>query len=100
LGASVAQALAVSAAASAWWLEMMIMCRAIGLDGLFSTFIAQGRFNAEGVTATVSSVNNILFGGTQSAVCNPTLGGAFIGMTFSTTGATMTPQIVTLQSLN
>jgi hypothetical protein len=100
LGASGAQTLAVGAAASQWWLQGLLMCRAVGLSGLFSTFIAQGLFSGQGAVGTAGSAIQVAFGGTQTAVGDPTLGGFFIGMTFSTTGATMTPQIVALQSMN
>jgi hypothetical protein len=100
LGASAAQTVAQATAASAWWLTGLLMCRAVGLSGTNSTFIAQGIFHGGGVLATASSGIQLPFGGTQSASCDPTLGGFFIGMTFATTGTTMTPQVVCLQSLN
>jgi hypothetical protein len=100
LGASGAQTLAQTPAASTWWLEAMLMCRAKGLDGANSTFICQGQFFSNGVLATASSGNQISFGGTQITNGDPTLGGLQIGMTFAITGTTMTPQLVVLQSLN
>jgi hypothetical protein len=103
LGVSATQTVAQATAASAWWLNALLMCRAIGLAGANSTFIAQGVFQAGGVLATAGSSINIPFGGTQSAICDPAIatgGGFYIGMTFSVTGTTMTPQIVALQSLN
>jgi hypothetical protein len=56
--------------------------------------------NGPGAVATASSGTQVTFGGAQSAVCDPTAGGYFNGCTFSITAASMTPQIVCLQSLN
>ena len=104
LGASVAQAIAVGAAAEAWWLQGLLMCRAMGVPGAANnTFICQGLFSAGAIAATISSNNTIAFGGTQTTAGDITTAAAqgfFIGMTFSVTAASMTPQIVTLQSLN
>lgn len=100
LGASPAQTLSAAAAASQWFVIALLMCRTMGLSGANSTFVAQGTFTGQGAIATAASTNNVCFGGTASAVCDPTLGGFQLGFTFSTTGASMTPQIVCLQSLN
>lgn len=100
LGASGAQTLAVPPAASAWWLTGLMMCRTVGLSGANSTFIAQGLFSAQGAIGTAGSTIQVAFGGTQTSAGDPTLGGFFIGITFSVTASSMTPQIVCLQSLN
>jgi hypothetical protein len=100
LGASPAQTLSAAAAASEWYLQGLLMCRTMGLSGTNSTFIAQGVFNGQGAIATAASNNTVAFGGTVTTAGDPTLGGFFIGMTYSTTGSSMTPQIVCLQSLN
>lgn len=100
LGASPAQTLTAAAAGSEWWINALLMCRTMGLSGTNSTFIAQGAFHGQGAIATAASGNLVCFGGTASASCDPTLGGFQLGFTFSTTGSSMTPQIVCLQSLN
>ena len=100
LGASIAITLVTSVTAQAWWLQGLLMCRAVGLSGASSTFIAQGEFMGQGVAGTASSGVQISFGGTQSAVCDPTAGGFQIGITPNVTGSSFTPQIVLLQSLN
>lgn len=100
LGASGAQLLPTVAAASQWWLTGLLICRTMGLAGAFSTFTAGGMFSAQGAVGTAGSAVQVCFGGTASAVCDPTIGGFYIGCTFSVTAASMTPQIVALQSLN
>lgn len=83
-----------------WWINALLMCRAVGLAGAFSTFVCRGLFNGPGAVATASSGTQIPFGGAASAACDPTAGGFQICCTFSITAASMTPQIVALQSLN
>lgn len=100
LGASIAQTYVPSLTNVAWWLQALLICRTIGLSGTNSTFIAQGMLGGAGTAATVNSSLQVYFGGTASAACDPTLGGFQIGCTFSVTAASMTPQIVCLQSLN
>jgi hypothetical protein len=103
LGASITQTISVGAAGASWYLQGTLMCRAMGVPGSANnTFHCQGIFNGAGLT-TISSNNTIAFGGTQTTAGDITTAGAqgfFIGCTFSVTGATMTPQIVCLQSLN
>ena len=82
-----------------WYLDGILMCRTVGLFGVNSTFMATVRFHSLGTVATAGSGFTIVAGGT-SATGDPTLGGFFIGITFSVTAASMTPQIVLLQSLN
>lgn len=101
LGASPAQTLTAAAAASEWWLQALLICQKVGLAGLNSTFAAQGIFTGQGAIATAGSNNTVCFGGTPNVACDPTVNpGFFLGFTFSTTGSSMTPQIVCLQSLN
>jgi len=100
LGPSAVQNYVPSISNGAWWLNGLLICRAVGLAGAFSTFIAQGNFNSQGAVATASSGTQIAFGGTQSAVCDPAAGGFYIGFTFSTTAASVTTNILILQSLN
>jgi hypothetical protein len=99
LGASLTQNYVPSVTGS-FWINALLMCRAIGLDGAHSTFVCRGIFNGPGAVATASSGTQIPFGGAASAACDPTLGGFQICCTFSITAASMTPQIVCLQSLN
>lgn len=99
LGASLTQNY-VPSVTGAFWISALLICRAVGLSGGNSTFACRGLFNGPGAVATASSGTQITFGGAASAVCDPAAGGFFIGCTFSVTGASMTPQIVCLQSLN
>jgi len=99
LGASLTQNY-VPSVTGPWFLSALMMCRAVGLAGTNSTFVARGSFIGPGAVATASSGTQITFGGAASAACDPTAGGFQICMTFSVTAAAMTPQIVCLQSLN
>jgi hypothetical protein len=100
LGPSIAQTYQPSLSNVAWMIHALMICRGVGFSGANSTFIAQGVFQSAGIAATAGSSSCISFGGTQSAICDPTAGGFQICMTFSVTAAAMTPQIVCLQSLN
>ncbi len=99
LGASITQTVPVSMTNVAWYLEMTVVCRTVGLAGTNSTAMGTGKLIGAGLAATASTGLNMTFGGTSASFDASIQQGLFIGWTLSVAGS-VTPQWVTFQSLN
>lgn len=107
LGASAAQTVTASLASQPWRLEGEVVFRSISATATSSTCWANGMFTSQGTLATAGSGWSIMFGsaaavnvdttGTGSA---NTFGALNFGWTFSVTGATVSAQYSSFQSLN
>jgi hypothetical protein len=98
MGASVAQTTPGVTTNQAWYLEFTMVCRTVGAAGANSTVIGTGSFQSNG-TGTAGTGVGLSFGGTSATVDISVATGITIGWTLSVAG-TVTPQWVTMQSLN
>jgi hypothetical protein len=81
-----------------WYLEMMILCRTVGLPGANSTVIGHGTMGIAGL-GTAGQAINLCFGGTQATVDVSVATAICMGWTLSVAGS-LTVQNVVMQPLN
>jgi hypothetical protein len=106
MGASAAQTVTASLANAPWRMEGELVYRSISAVATSSTAWLTGVFSSQGTLATAGSGFNIVFGSTAAVSVDTTgtTAGAFgalnFAVTFSVTGATISVQYTSLQSLN
>lgn len=107
LGASAAQTVTASLASQPWRLEGEIVFRSISATATTSTCWVNGMFTSQGTLATAGSGWSIMFGSTAAVSVDTTgtgsantFGALNFGWTFSVTGATVSAQYSSFQSLN
>ena len=99
LGASVVALTTPGATtANAWSLEMIVVCRTVGVPGANSTLIGTGSFHS-GIPAAGSLPGTQLFGGTSATADVSIATGIWMGWTLTVAGS-ITPQYAFIQSLN
>jgi hypothetical protein len=107
LGASAAQTVTASLASQPWRLEGEIVFRSISPTATTSTAWLTGSFESQGTLATAGGGWGIVFGSTAAVNVDTTgtgsantFGALNFGFTFSVTGATVSAQYTSWQSLS
>lgn len=83
-----------------WWLEFQMVIRSIGVPGSTSTCIGTGYCQFQSLNTSPVSDFTIFFGGTQATADFSLETGITIGWLWSVTTNSITPQWVSMQSLN
>ena len=98
MGANAAVNVPVSLTGVPWFLDFTCIIRTVGLAGVNSTAIGNGRFVGPG-TGAVGTALSFAFGGTSATFDASIAEGLTFGWTLSVAGS-CTPEWVTMQSLN
>ena len=98
MGANAAVTVPVSLTAQPWMLDFMCIIRTVGLAGVNSTCIGNGRFVGP-ATGAVGTALSFAFGGVSATFDASIASGLTFGWTLSVAGS-VTPEWVTMQSLN
>jgi hypothetical protein len=100
LGASVAQTVPINLTNEAWFMQAILVVRAVGAPGgANSTVMLGGMFQGSGAAGTAGSSCDVCFGGTAGSIDSGSAAGLFIGWTLSVAGA-VTPMNIVWQSIN
>jgi len=101
LGASAATALVNSATTQPWRLEYSLMVRKVGLSGLNTTVVGNGKFEATVAAIAAATGNVIVFGSTAAVSIDAhASGGILMGMTLGHASDTMTTMGVIVENSN